>query len=64
MLSWRYKKVSLDITFRLEKVPYLDVWKRNRILYEPAHEKTNKMVCAPSEDSDQPGYPPSLISLR
>ena len=22
------------------------------------------MACAPSEDSDQPGYPPSLISLR
>ena len=23
--------------------------------------KTNKMACAPSEDSDQPGHPPSLI---
>ena len=23
-----------------------------------------KMACAPSEDSDQPGHPPSLISLR
>ena len=22
---------------------------------------TNKMACAPSEDSDQPGHPPSLI---
>ena len=30
---------------------------------EPSHDKTNKMTCAPSEDSDQPGYPPSLISL-
>ena len=28
------------------------------ILYEPPH---NKMTCAPSEDSDQPGHPPSLI---
>ena len=27
---------------------------------EPPHDKTNKMVCAPSEDSDQPGHPPSL----
>ena len=26
--------------------------------------KTNKMTCAFSEHSDQPGYPPSLISLR
>ena len=32
--------------------------------YEPYHDKTNKMACAPSEDSDQPGHPPSLISLR
>ena len=24
----------------------------------------NKRACAPSEDSDQPGHPPSLISLR
>ena len=31
--------------------------------YEPPHDKTNKMACAPSEDSDQPGHPPSLISL-
>ena len=22
--------------------------------YEPPHDKTNKMICAPSEDSDQP----------
>ena len=28
-------------------------------------DKTNKMACAPSKDSDQPGHPPSLIkSLR
>ena len=30
---------------------------------EPQHNKTNKMTCAPSEDSDQPGDQPSLISL-
>ena len=33
-------------------------------IYEPPHDKTNKMACAPSEDSDQPGHPPSLISVR
>ena len=27
------------------------------------HDKTNKMACAPSEDSDQPGHPPSLIRV-
>ena len=30
---------------------------------EPPHDKTNKMTCAPSEDSDQPGHPPSLIRV-
>ena len=32
-------------------------------LNEPPHDKTNKMICAPSEDSDQPGHPPSLIRV-
>ena len=32
-------------------------------LWEPPHDKTNKMACAPSEDSDQPGHPPSLIRV-
>ena len=30
---------------------------------EPPHDKTNKMACAPSENSDQPGHPPSLIRV-
>ena len=33
----------------------------NDFIYEPPHDKTNK--CAPSEDSDQPGHPPSLIRI-
>ena len=32
-------------------------------LYEPPHDKTNKVACSPSEDSDQPGHPPSLIRV-
>ena len=32
-------------------------------IHEPPHDKTNKMACAPSEDSDQPGHPPSLIRV-
>ena len=27
------------------------------------HDKTNKMACASSKDSDQPGPPPSLIRV-
>ena len=33
------------------------------MLHEPPHDKTNKMACAPSEDSDQPGHPPRLIRV-
>ena len=33
------------------------------ITYEPAHDKAYKMACAPSEDSDLPGHPPSLIRV-
>ena len=32
-------------------------------IFEPPHDKTNKMACAPSKDSDQPGHPPSLIRV-
>ena len=28
-----------------------------------SHDKTSKMACAPSEDSDQPGYLPSMIRV-
>ena len=27
------------------------------------HDKTSKMAFVPSEDSDQPGHPPSLIRV-
>ena len=33
------------------------------IKYEPVHDKTYKIECAPSEDSDQPGHQPSLIRV-
>ena len=38
----------------------LSVVKRMSVLFEPSHDKTNKMACAPSQDSDQPGHPHSL----
>ena len=34
---------------------------RMNVTIEPSHDKTKKMACVPSEDSDQPGHPPSLI---
>ena len=37
--------------------------KRHNGKYEPPHDKTNKMACAPNEDSDQSGHPSSLIRV-
>ena len=28
------------------------------MIIEPPHDKTNKLTCAPGEDSDQPEHPP------
>ena len=32
-------------------------------IHEPPHDKANKMAIAPSEDTDQPVHPPSLIRV-
>ena len=32
-------------------------------LFEPQHDKTNKITCAHSEKSNQPGHLPSLIRV-
>ena len=34
-----------------------------RMIIEPPHDKTNRMICVPSEDSVQPGHPPSQIRV-
>ena len=36
---------------------------RHQKVFQPGHDKTNKMACAPSENSDQPGHRPSLIRV-
>ena len=35
-----------------------------RATTEPRHDKTNKVICAPSKDSDQLGHPPRQISMK
>ena len=35
----------------------------HNLIFEPVHDKTKKMACAPSEDSDQPGHSPSPIRV-
>ena len=37
--------------------------KKTKKTIEPPHDKTNKMACEPSKDSDQPEHPPSLIRV-
>ena len=36
------------------------IWSKT---FEPPHDKTNRMISAPSKDSDQPGHPPRLIKV-
>ena len=50
--------LSLNLS-QTPKTGFVVTW----LIYEPPHDKTNKMTCAPSEDSDQPGHPPSLIRV-
>ena len=38
-------------------------YNQTALTYVPPHAKTNKMTCAPNEDADQPGHPPSLIGV-
>ena len=42
---------------------HLWTWIDTSKLFEPPHDKTNKITFAPSKDSDQPGYPTSLIRV-
>ena len=44
---------------------YCVIWSNSKqdATNEPPHDKTNILACAPSEDSDQPGHPPSLIRV-
>ena len=48
-------------TFILLTFPFLE--RRIMLIIEPRHDKTNKIECASTEGSDQPGHPPSLIRV-
>ena len=36
----------------------------NLWIIKPVHDNSNKMACVPSEDSDQPGHPPSSLGTQ
>ena len=55
--------IPVSLNTRMWKIIWLG---RNCFMFYPfelPHDKTNKMTCEPSEDSDQPGHPPSLIRV-
>ena len=62
MILWWVDFIANDIRVRLiniyvrtAELSWREAW--------AASWQTNKMACAPSEDSDQPGHPPSLIRV-
>ena len=54
-------QVQHNLPFRLHS---LNALLHGKTIIEPPYDKNNKMTFAPSKDSDQPGHPPNLISLR
>ena len=58
-LNMHFVTLQESIAFHL-KFYYYTVFIKT---FEPPHDKTNTMACAPSDDSDQPWHPPSLIRL-
>ena len=44
----------------IPQVPLLSAYHSTETV-EPSHDKASPMADAPSEGSDQPGHPPSLI---
>ena len=53
------RKKTHGIRFKISQQKHSITW-----YHEPKRDKTNKITCAPNEDSDQCGNPPRLISLR
>ena len=63
---WRHISHYLLMTSNLNKTQNLrehHIFSVTKSQNGPPRDKTNKVACAPSEDSDQPGHPPSLIRV-
>ena len=57
-LGLRWSDMSMTLSYDMDDIPCLQFH-----TVEPAHDKTYKMACASSEDSDQPRQPSSLIRV-
>ena len=62
--STEEKQEKDNESFKKIYISLLVSWKCSKSTNEPRHEKTNKMACAPSEDSNHILHPLSLISVR
>ena len=65
MIAIRQEVNSFDIVvhaLEFEKASY-NLLVFSCFIFEPAHDKTRTMNCAPSEHSNQPGHPPRLIGV-
>ena len=51
------------IRLNISHVRHFSILQVRYPIYEPQHDKTKVLTCAPSEESDQPWHPPSLISI-
>ena len=57
--------VHVQNCFRTDRHWYINFdYQEVRVIFESEQDKTNRMTCVPSEDSNQFGRAPSLISLR
>ena len=68
LMLWRISMLCDGVVHTILLLPascHPEIFTRNAftILNEPPLKITNKMTCKPSEDSDQPGHPPSLIRV-
>ena len=58
---WRMNLLILNL-HNLDSL-YCPLYWQGKSIFEPLHDKMNKMACAPCEDSDQPGHPSSRIRV-
>ena len=61
LMNWLVREASSSNPHNVNEM--LTIGMSQTAEHEPLHDKTNKMACAASEDSDQPGHPPSLIRV-
>ena len=63
-LPFTYKKTGQPVAQnRQTSFCYFTSLASKKSTYVPPRNKTNKIACAPSEDSEQPGHSPSLIRV-